>query len=175
MKTVDIIVAVNNMSDETETNPNVLLFLNDAIAKINVHMNCAFPPLIADSNNTPIFSDKWQRILLIPFAVGRIKQKDSSQFEYTDAYREFYDNLDTFKQKYNVPTIYKCLVSGNEIALEDNSTYETQEDDTLASIATDKNMTTAGIINANVTLYYVEDGIPSDIYDKSPFPWYTTW
>lgn len=175
MKTSEIIIAINNLSDETETNPNVLLFINDAIARINVHMNCAFPPLLNDNNNAPVFSDKWQRVLLIPFAVGRIKQKDSSQFEYTDAYREFESNLDTFKQKYNVPTIYKCLVSGKTITLPDTTSYEVQEDDSLASIAEEKGVETADILAVNDTLSFVEDGISSDVYDKPTFPWSVSW
>lgn len=176
MKTTELIAAANGLSDETETNVTVLEFLNDAMALINEAANAGFPYLnLTETTNAPLIPEKWQRMLLIPFAVGRIKQKDSSQFEYSDAYSEFKDNLVTFKHKYNVPTIYKSLVSGETIFLADDTTYEVQEDDTLQSIATDKSMTTADLLAANETLYYVKDGIDSDVYDKAAFPWFQAW
>lgn len=173
MKTVDIIGEANGLSDETETNGTVLSFLNQAMAKINVHMNAGFPYLTLNTDDKPVFSEKWQRILLIPFAVGRIKQKDSSQFEYSDAYSEFLASLADFKAKYTVPDIYRSLVSGNTIILADNTNYVVKEDDTLTSIAVDKTMVAADIMAKNLKLYYVTDGISSDIYDTPPYPWLT--
>jgi magnesium-transporting ATPase (P-type) len=47
----------------------------------------------------------------IPFVVGRMKAVDASQFEYTDNYNEFNNNLTLFKTKFPVPDAYK---DGNE-------------------------------------------------------------
>lgn len=53
------------------------------------------------------FPEKWQRVLFIPFTVGRVKQVDSSQFEYSDSFKEFIANLETFRVKFEVPDEYK--------------------------------------------------------------------
>lgn len=104
---------VNTLSDEQETNDTILGYLNDAIAAINVRLKASLP-FLNGSNDEPVFSETWQRTLLIPFAVGRIKQQDSSQFEYTDAYAEFQNNLAEFAIQFEVPDIYKNEDSYNE-------------------------------------------------------------
>ena len=107
METVRIIEVVNMLSDEQEPAANVLEYLNDAIARINIKLKSNLPYLTLDPGDTPIFPEKWQRALLIPFGVGRIKQQDSSQFEYSDAYQEFEINLADMAVQYEVPTVYK--------------------------------------------------------------------
>jgi hypothetical protein len=106
MLTTQLIQSVNTLSDEQEATANVLEYLNDAMARINIRLKASLPYLTLDSGNEPIFPEKWQRALLIPFAVGRIKQQDSSQFEYSDSYTEFERNLADMAVQYEVPAIF---------------------------------------------------------------------
>ena len=104
----ELIEQANAIADEQETSVTVTGFINDAIAKINIRLKANLPYMSADlPDEEPIFPEKWQRAVLIPFAVGRIKQKDSSQFEYTDAYNEFMLGLDDMAAQYIVPEILK--------------------------------------------------------------------
>jgi hypothetical protein len=100
---------VNNLSDEDFEPSIVTEFVNDAIARINVECGANFPfvSLNASDVEYPGFNENWQRTLLIPFAVGRSKQKESSQFEYSDAYNQFYASLIEFKSRYIIPEEYK--------------------------------------------------------------------
>lgn len=107
MLTVKLIENVNTQADEQEPAENVLEYLNDAIARINIRLKANLPYLTLDLENEPSFPEKWQRALLIPFGVGRIKQQDSSQFEYSDAYQEFEINLADMAVQYDVPLVYK--------------------------------------------------------------------
>lgn len=109
MNVIQIIQQANNISDEEISTTIAVGFINDAIARINVKCNAKFPFCdINDSNSEyPGFPETWQRALLVPFVVGRIKQTDSSQFEYSDAYGEFQDNLTTFQTKYPIPEVFK--------------------------------------------------------------------
>ena len=107
MLTVQLIAAVNTLSDEQEPAANVLEYLNDAMARINIRLKANLPYLTLVEGDQPIFDEKWQRALLIPFGVGRIKQQDSSQFEYSDAYQEFEINLADMAVQYAIPEIYK--------------------------------------------------------------------
>lgn len=108
MELSSLIQAINNLADEQESPEIVTEFINSAIAKINIECNADFPFLsITNPSQEPAFPEKWQRALLIPFGVGRIKQLDSSQFEYSDAYNEFLVNLIDFKTKYVIPEQYK--------------------------------------------------------------------
>jgi hypothetical protein len=118
VKLSQIIKEANNLSDEQEAPEIVTSFINDAIAQINVHCDANFPFLDLTTDSEPAFPETWQRVLLIPFAVGRIKQKDSSQFEFTQAYSEFFSNLDNFKMKYIIPDAYKDTSSAS------NGSYE---------------------------------------------------
>ena len=102
-----LIQLVNTLSDEQEPAANVLEYLNDAMARINIRLKANLPYLTLDDGDAPVFDEKWQRALLVPFGVGRIKQQDSSQFEYSDAYQEFQINLSDMAVQYNVPEIYK--------------------------------------------------------------------
>ena len=107
METVKLIELVNTLSDEQEPDANVLEYLNDAVARINIRLKANLPYLTLDPGDAPIFPEKWQRALLVPFGVGRIKQQDSSQFEYSDAYQEFEINLADMAVQYEVPSVYK--------------------------------------------------------------------
>jgi hypothetical protein len=104
--------SVNNLAEESFGSSQVLEFVNDCIAKINIEREANFPFMsLEDSSDYAGFPEKWQRSLLIPFVVGRMKAVDASQFEYTDNYNEFNNNLILFKSKFPVPDEYK---DGNE-------------------------------------------------------------
>lgn len=108
MNLSEMIEKVNDLSDEYHESKIVTSSLNDAISKINVEVGANFPLLsLTDSNTQYVgFPEKWQMVLLVPFAVGRSKQKEGSQFEYTDSYTEFVNNLTLFKSKYKIPEEY---------------------------------------------------------------------
>jgi len=101
MNVLDTVIAINELSDEQEDNAIVLNFINDALARINIECDANYPSV--DIEGEFELPEKWIRTLIIPFGVGRVKQRDSSQFEYSDAYREFLENLDEFKMKYEIP------------------------------------------------------------------------
>ena len=101
-----LVTQINTLADEQESLTMIQGFVNDAIAKINIRLKADFPFLNA-ADDQPAFPEKWQRALLIPFGVGRIKQYDASKFEYTDAYNEFLANLDEMAAGYVVPEQYK--------------------------------------------------------------------
>jgi hypothetical protein len=99
----------NLLADEDFSSSQVFSFLNSAIARINIEREANFPYYDLNQSDVeyPGFPEKWQRTLLIPFVVGRIKAVDASQFEYTDQYNEFMTNLALFKLKFPVPADYK--------------------------------------------------------------------
>lgn len=104
---------INLVTDEDFELSQVLAFINDAIQKINVEAGALFPEIdetlpervYAQEEYTAI-PDKWIRMLIVPFAAGRIKENDSSQFEYMDWYAQFDANIEKFKTDYNIPLAY---------------------------------------------------------------------
>jgi hypothetical protein len=113
MNVSDLIKAVGVLSDETLPPVEVVGFLNDGMAKINTEVEANFPFLDINKDNSPVFPEKWQRLLLVVFAAARVKQKDSSQFEYEDLYEQFSTDLAEFKTKYTVPDEYKDTDTGS--------------------------------------------------------------
>ena len=104
----DFIAHANDISDESESNETITGFLNDGIAKINAECKAAFPFMsYTDLEATIPLPETWVRTVLLPFAAGRIKTKDSSQFEYSDLYAEFQNGLSLFRTNYKIPDIYK--------------------------------------------------------------------
>lgn len=102
------VTKVNNLSDETTSTDIVVDWLNNAIAKVNAEAVANFPFLTATNlDDTPAFPEKWQYLLLLPYATARIKQMDSSQFEYGDLFAEFNRNLSSFISSYAIPEEYK--------------------------------------------------------------------
>ena len=175
MKASELIARINDLADETESPNNVLGYINDAIAKINIELNSGFPSLDLANDTSPAFPEQWQHALIIPFSVGRIKQKDSSQFEYTDAYAQFLVDLMELKTKYVVPDRYKLLSPGIELTLPDSSKYEVEWGDTLQSVA-DANNTTVSTLktdNEDVIEYFTENNT-SNILENVPFG-YAGW
>ena len=105
-----IIKEANNLADDMLTDEEVRGFVNDAISAINIEVNADFPFLHEDED-IPVFPEKWQRMLIIPFVKARIKEKDSSQFEWEAGYEQFFANLAEFKTKYEVPEEYQDIES----------------------------------------------------------------
>ena len=104
---------INLVSDEDFETMQLIGFVNDAIAKINIEIGTIFPEIddtlpeqMYAMEEYTAFPDKWIRALLVPFAAGRIKENDSSQFEYVDWYRQFDFNLEKFRTSYQVPPEY---------------------------------------------------------------------
>lgn len=103
-----ITATANIMAEESFSSSQVVEFVNDAIAKINITCSANFPFMSTENSEEYTgFPEKWQRSLFIPFVVGRMKQVDSSQFEYSDNYGEFTNNLLVFNLKYTIPDEYK--------------------------------------------------------------------
>jgi hypothetical protein len=106
----EIVEHASTLSDEEGFNTDEAVgYFNDAIAKINTFCKANFPFVSTFDLDFeyPGFPEKWQRVLIIPFIVGRIKQKDASQFEYADSYAEFISNLVDFKAEYVIHDSYK--------------------------------------------------------------------
>lgn len=104
----EFIASANDISDESESAQTVTRFLNDAIAKINAECKANYPFMSYTVLDQEIpLPETWVRVILLPFAAGRIKTKDSSQFEYTDLYSEFAEGLLNFKSSYTIPDQYQ--------------------------------------------------------------------
>jgi hypothetical protein len=118
MNVVEIIKQANAIAEEDIDTDKGIGFVNDAISRINVKCRANFPFIKSSDVGSEYvgFTETWQRALLVPFTVGRIKQADSSQFEYSDAYGEFTDNLIEFKSTYAIPSQYKDVSSQTSIA-----------------------------------------------------------
>lgn len=91
-----------DLADDQLPDDEVKEYVNDAIAAINIEAGANFPFLVG-MEDEPAFPEKWQRMLIVPFAKARIKEKDSSQFEWEVAYEQFYENMDLFKTTYTIP------------------------------------------------------------------------
>lgn len=102
-----LVAHINELSGENEPISRVASYINDAIAKINIRLKANFPYTDITNDVELPFPEEYQRAVVVPFAVGRIKQADSSQFEYTDAYSEFVDALGDMVAYYPVPDNYK--------------------------------------------------------------------
>lgn len=105
---------INRVTDEDMELEDILGFINDAIQKINIECDAIFPEIeeglnakVYEQEEYTAFPDKWIRMLIVPFAAGRIKEYDSSQFEYVDWYRQFDLNLIKFKSGYVIPEEYR--------------------------------------------------------------------
>lgn len=98
----------NAQAEESFSSSQVVEFANDAIARINIECGANFPFMNAsDAEEYTGFPEKWQRTTILPFVVARMKQVDSSQFEYNDSFSEFANGLATFKMKYTIPDEFK--------------------------------------------------------------------
>jgi len=102
----ELIAEANNLADDMLPDDEVVGFVNDAISAINIEVDADFP-MVSELEDEPVIPDKWQRMLIIPYVKGRIKEKDSSQFEWEVAYEQFFTNLEQFKKYYEVPEEFR--------------------------------------------------------------------
>lgn len=128
MEVIRLIDKINLAADEDFETLQVIEFINDAIQKINVECGAIFPEIdvtlpenLYQFEEYTAFPDKWQNQLFVPYAVGRIKENDSSQFEYRDWYSQFDVNLELFKSRYNIPEEYLDVDDSNGHYEEDYS------------------------------------------------------
>lgn len=113
MEFPSLMTHINRVTDEDFELADMLGFINDAIQKINIEVGAIFPEIdetlpekLYQQEEYTAFPDKWIRMLIVPFAAGRIKENDSSQFEYIDWYKQFDLNLEKFKKDYKIPEEY---------------------------------------------------------------------
>jgi hypothetical protein len=99
--------SANNQAEESFSSSQVMEFVNDAIARVNIECSANFPFMDTTDAEYTGLPEKWQRALFLPFVIGRMKQVDASQFEYSDSFAEFQSNLITFKTKYSIPDEYR--------------------------------------------------------------------
>lgn len=118
-----LIVLANSLADDLIPEEEVKEFANDAIAAINIETNSNFPSLELDTDE-PAFPEKWQRMLVVPYMKARIKEKDSSQFEWEVGYEQFFENLLLFKKNYEIPEEYKDSSSKKGISEKSIIEYE---------------------------------------------------
>lgn len=107
MNVSEMIQSVNLRTDEDFQAEQIVSFLNDAISKINTECSANFPNVTVNQDEEYVLPEKWQRQLLVTYASARVKQNDSSQFEYVDLYREFEGSLLQFRSSYVIPDAYK--------------------------------------------------------------------
>lgn len=114
MEILSLVEHINLATDEDFELLQVLAFCNDAIGKINVEAKAQFPfidlSLKERNYRTEEYTalpETWIRMLIVPFAAGRIKENDSSQFEYHDWYAQFDMNLLKFIDNYDIPEEYQ--------------------------------------------------------------------
>lgn len=113
----ELITRINDLSDEQEPNEIIIGFINDALGKINIECDADYPPIsIEDMEEIFPIPRKWAVTLIVPFGVGRVKQRDSSEFEFSAAYEEFLINLDEFKTRYDIPEEYQDKDSQNAMS-----------------------------------------------------------
>lgn len=176
MNVTQLIAAVNSLGDDQIDDNTIMSWLNDAIAEINKEADCQLP-FFTSVSDTPIINETWQRLLLIPFAVGRMKQQDSSKFEYDDHYMKFQDNLSTFVMQYEIPLQYRNLVTGSIFSLPNGSRYKVASYETLGTIATANSTTVQAILDANPNgeVQYQGNGYNSSIYNEPTFPFMGGW
>lgn len=106
----EAITHINNLGDDQIEDNVVLSWINDALAEIGREVKATFPELTVITETLPL-ENKWCRVLIIPYATARMKQQDSSQFEYRDLYGQFLTALDDFATRYVVPDTYKDPVT----------------------------------------------------------------
>lgn len=115
MEVLPLVAHINLVTDEDFELKQVIAFCNDAISKINIECKAVFPLIdltlkenIYKTEEYTAFPDHWINMLIVPFAAGRIKENDSSQFEYQDWYGQFDMNLKKFKDDYDIPPEYQA-------------------------------------------------------------------
>lgn len=116
MNLSELIDLVYTLADEEGTPDTITKWLNNGLSLVNVEMETNLPYFdLATSSEEHVIPRKYLETVLVPFAVGRLKQTDASQFEFTEAYAQFRDALGNMKAKYNIPEEYKDTDVTNHI------------------------------------------------------------
>lgn len=123
MNISDLIDSINLDTDENFEEEDVLVFINDGIARINIECNANFPFISEEDVEYTALPKKWIMMLIKPYASAKIKQNDSSQFEYIDYYSIFDNNLSRFKQFYEIPDEYKDEEAIDRVTFQDFSNH----------------------------------------------------
>lgn len=97
---------INLVTDESFTIPQIINFINDGIAQLNIYYRAKYPYIVDTDIEYTALPEKWQRQLFVPYAAARIKQNDSSQFEYQDWYAQFQENIVQFGANISVSDEY---------------------------------------------------------------------
>ena len=112
---------INLATDEEFELLDVIAFINDSIAKINSEcgsnlpfVDDTLPERVLNLEEYTALPETWIRMLIVPFSAGRIKENDSSQFEYIDWYSQFDMNLREFKAIYEIPEEYASAPNTNK-------------------------------------------------------------
>lgn len=103
----DLLDEANILADESFDDDTMVKFYNQCTTDINIRTGAIFPSItVEDVNKPPALPEKWARSLYVPFMAGRIKQQDSSQFEYTDLYSQYEQAFGMFLASYVIPDQY---------------------------------------------------------------------
>ena len=113
---------INLVTDESFSSAEIRSFINDAIGQLNIYSNANFPFLSDQDVDYTAIPEKWQRQLFVPYAAARIKQNDSSQFEYNDWYGQYSENIIEFRSKFIVPEEYQDKAVNDNPLQDDLST-----------------------------------------------------
>jgi len=105
MEIKTLINLVIYQTDEVLPYPQILEYINDAIAEINTQCPANFPFTEVDDYYLAI-PETYQRSLLATFASGRVKQNDASLEEANQWQSRFATNLNAFKSNYVIPEAY---------------------------------------------------------------------
>lgn len=164
---------VNYLIDDSLPPEQITAWINDCLSQIGTATGATFPEVVLTNDIELPIPNKWQRLLVIPFASARAKQQDSSQFEYADLYAQFTSNLDEFVMQYKVPVKYKELKPEQELTFPDLSTYTTVSGDTLYQVALDNSVTVQDIIdNTEEITYECASSEESNVYEEPPYEWW---
>lgn len=178
MKLSKMITEINTLIDDQLPDDWITGWINDGLAEIGSTVHAVFPEMDAALPDAEFpLPQKWQRLLIKVFAAGRAKEQDSSQFEYTDLYRQFDQSLNDFQAEYVVPVQYKELYPVQELSMPDGTTYLTNSGDTLAQVATTYNTNAQAIqdANADIEIRYVTDYETFNTLDQPALPWFNAF
>jgi hypothetical protein len=98
-----------------------------------------------------------------------VKQKDSSQFEYMDAYGQFMSRVEEFRTQGVIPREHKELPLDTQITMPDGSAVTSESGDTLYTISVDFNVPLADLKADNTDIDYSGSGFKSDILETPPY------
>lgn len=149
MKLRQLIDEANTLADESLDDSVMTQYINQCTARINARAKALFPDMDSTKPEAILpLPDKWVRALYVPFVAARIKQQDSSQFEYNDLYAEFETALSEFITYFEIPPKYQDLSADwalePNVVLSPEMSYDSNADGVVDSFVKvdDTNLTT---------------------------------